>query len=302
VPDLPWRWHEYGSYVGPIFLAALVAGVVGAPRRAWAWLLGALVLGATALGDHGPASPWTLLHRLPVGEVLRASGRLLQPALLCAGLAAAAGIDRWGRWAVLAPVLLALDLWLVGPPVLADAFPIPLEAPARGPFVQVLDRGHSDTLIRAHYTTMTLDVLANRGILACYEPARPDVGARVRHPEHEVFVTGSTGHAAITDWAPGRVEVTLVGVEDDGTVVLNENAAPGWRSDVDGTPREIAPDAGRVAVAVGPGTTRVVFTHHSPHLLVGLGTTLATLLVLGVLARREGRGSPVAAGRAGRTV
>ncbi len=291
-PDLPWGWHEYGAYVGPVLLAALVVGFAGAPRRAWPWLLGALLLAATALGDHGPASPWTLLHRLPVLEVLRASGRLLQPAILCAGLAAAVGLDRWGRWAALAPALLTLDLWLVNPPILADAFPIPAVADAPGPFVQTLDLRHRDTLIRAHYTTMTLDVLANRGILACYEPARPSIGALPSAPGAQVVPVGSGGAVEITSWAPGRVGIALIGMTAPGLLVLNENAAPGWRAEVDGAPREVGADAGRVAVAVGPDDARATLAFHSPGLLPGLGISLGTLILLGGLARREGRRAP----------
>ncbi|MBN1335766.1 MAG: hypothetical protein JXB39_07375 [Deltaproteobacteria bacterium] len=288
-PDLPWRWHEYGAYVGPVFVAALLAGGVGAPRRALPWLLAALGFGAAALGDHGPASPWTLLNRLPILEVLRASGRLLQPALLCAALAAGVGLDRWGRWAALAPVLLALDLWWTGPAMLADAFPISLEAPSRTPFVQVLDPRHRETLVRAHYTTMTQDVLANRGILACYEPARPRIAAEPRHPRPEVFLEGVPEPVSLLSWAPGRVEVGLPDLERDAVLVMNENAAPGWRAVVDGAAQAIRPDRGRVAVQVTPGASRVTFVHRSPRLGPGLGISLGTFLLLAALAWRTRR-------------
>ena len=111
--DLPWMWHEYGHYIGPFGFIILLVGVVRSKQNRF-WVLGFVLFFVLALGALGPYSPWELIHRLPIYEKLRASGRFFHMAILALAVVAAAGLNSLGTPLKLLNACLLMDLLRVG--------------------------------------------------------------------------------------------------------------------------------------------------------------------------------------------
>ena len=168
---------------------------------------------------------------------------------------------------------------------------VPAEAPARGRFEQVLGRkdfkGAWDAgseRYRAAYTDLYPAFLAGRGNLNCYDRLHLAVRAtpargRDGHPNPayrgEAWLEGG-GTAEVAGVGGRRLEVAVEPAAA-GRLVVNQNFAPGWRAQ-DG--RAVASADGLLAVDVRPGDRRVVLEYTPPGLLLGLLTSLATVVVL----------------------
>jgi hypothetical protein len=104
--SFPWEhplhefvWPEYVAFISPPLLVLAIAGVGMAinRRRHLAWV-GALFFIALLLGDHGPYSPWALLHRLPVYDSLRLPSRFSGLATLYVAALAGFRLRRAAGW------------------------------------------------------------------------------------------------------------------------------------------------------------------------------------------------------------
>jgi hypothetical protein len=114
VPEHPFVWAEYGSYVG---WSVVIAAALGALWVAWRGprdlLAGLVVFGAFMLGNHGAWAPWSLLHELPVYDSLRVPTRFAMFVTLYLALLAAHALEallrhaRWPRAQLVALTLLA---------------------------------------------------------------------------------------------------------------------------------------------------------------------------------------------------
>ncbi|HEU4699755.1 MAG TPA: YfhO family protein [Gemmatimonadales bacterium] len=111
----------------------------------------------------------------------------------------------------------------------------------------------------------------------------------------------ATARAAVAEWRPGHMRITLEGREPAQSYLLvGENWYPDWHATVDGKPAAVLrADNTFLSVALPPGAKEVVFDFHSPLYDRGkLITAIAALLTLGLLASplwraRRGPGAPV---------
>jgi hypothetical protein len=282
-PGQAWWWHEYGTYVGPLFLLLVALGSWRAPRKALPWVLLGVAFLLVALGDHGPLSPWRLLHHLPVFDSMRVPSRALYFTVLCWGLAAARALDGVAlRTGGVVVALLALNLAVVLVPVGFSAFGVPVDlSPHDGRFQQRAGLQQVQRLARENRTTQTLDVLHERGDVECYDPVAPPIGARQQPPGvGEVELLDAEGRPAgrvrTLAWSPSRL-VYAVDVPDDPlALVVNQNYDAGWVR-ADGVPVRSA--GGRLATVVAPGTERVELEYAPLDLYVGLIIGLLSLAV-----------------------
>jgi hypothetical protein len=262
-----------------------------------------------ALGDHGPWSPWSWLHRLPIHRSTRVPTRVLATAVSCFALAGAIGLDRRPLLARVAVVAFALNLACIGLPISFAALgPRQDLSPKHGrPFRQFASQDQLDSIRAFVPGTNTLDVLSNRSNLICYEPLYDEPHVRLlpeRLGELELLLPSgpAQGQARISRFSPGALQVELAGLREEAVLVVNQNFDEGWQR-ADGEP--VLSARGRIATVVTPSTVSVAFHHRPLFLYLGAALSLLTALVLRVLGRRlNGRGtrrSHPAGGAAGAT-
>jgi hypothetical protein len=298
-----WQWWEYGAYLGVPVVALAVVGAVARGRSLWPLaLLAGLFLWLAA----GPAwGAFAVVDGLPGADQLRVPSRLIVVTVCLAGVLAAVGWTvaaawseaRWGRrarWASRAVAVgIALDLWIVGRPALAAAFPFapPRLQPAAS-FAQA--RGELG-FYGPVYTDMYRHLLENRGFLNCYERFHPIIRALAPGDagyRGEAYLETGPGTARVEELSPNRVVVAYA-APAGGVVVVNQNAAPGWQVG----PGRVVHHGGLLAAAVDAGAGRLVFSYQVPALRTGatisLGSAAAWAVAAGALvwARRRRRRS-----------
>jgi hypothetical protein len=296
-PSLPagyWDYHEYGAYVGPAAALLALAGVVLAWRRSWPWTLTAIVFFGLALGDIDPASPWSLLHQLPLFSSHRVPSRFLVMLVFSIGVLAGLGAEalarirwRWARPAV-ALVILAggVDAFAVAPRHLERTFEreyAPLKPSPR--FRQVLLESGG----RAMYATAR----ANMGALDCFQLA---MGSESNHAQAanspayrgEAYVEGG-GRVRTMLWSPNELEyrVTLV---RPGVLVVNQNFASQWEL-VAGR-GEIFRKDGLLAVRLPEGAQVLRLRYGGGAVVLGLALATLGVAALVALWYRERSRSP----------
>jgi hypothetical protein len=273
-----------------------------------------------SFGVRIPVSPWNLLHRLPVFDIMRVPERFRILFLLCLALLAGSGLDAagdgirrlTGRASAAAAVEAALaaaaglDLMLVVSPLFKETFTIrPLAvAPAAGrAFVQTASHyairadgwaREGDDTLRCAWSSHYPALLANQGIVfGAEEIPVPEDAIPVESPRYrgEVFVLGSTGSARYVKWSPNSLRMA-VRVNGQGHLVINQNYYPGWR--VRGGGRRVERVGGLLAVRVGPADREVEIYYRPWSFVAGAwvsGLTLAGLAAWGWLKKRKGRGN-----------
>jgi hypothetical protein len=268
-----------------------------------------------AFGMRAPLSPWKLLHKLPVFNIMRVAERFRLAFLLCGAVFAGLGLQTLQTAAgrrtasLIGPVLAALvlgDLVWVNGRIWRDAFPIPPQVSQRasgnefsqvwasapydrhGSLVERLqsagqaaipDYGLLYAANSSHYPAF----LRNQGIVYGYEDeAVPKRALPVTSPQYrgEVWLEDARGEAELVRWTPNRLTVR-VRAERDGYLLVNQNYYPGWRAQGDPA-RPVLPYDDLLAVAVGPADREIELYYRPASFMVGAwvsGLTLAGCLV-----------------------
>ncbi|MCA9529080.1 MAG: hypothetical protein KC543_02960 [Myxococcales bacterium] len=311
VPGHPFVWPEYDAYLGWVALALALLGAVAAlaRRRRLAWIVGALVFGALALGaipSLDAASPWALLHRLPVYDSLRVPSRFLVLATFYLALLAGLGLDAIAR--ALGAVEARGVLGRTPPGALSRGVPallaLGLAVELLTATMPIMDRWHGPPIERAqaaarfHLTRAPYPEYAhfperNVGSRGCYE-AMPVLVAPglwdgdvpqarvVGHPETAAGRVLDEGRTNNTVWAD-------VDLARPAAVVFNQNYAPGWRLS-EGSVGRVAVSAPRLTVELPAGRRRVTLRYLPPTLPFAVGlSALGAALCLLLLWRHRAR-------------
>jgi hypothetical protein len=324
-PGHEFVWAEYGAFIGWGALALAAAGAVASARRPRrtadatgltappriALLVGAALAAALMLGNWpGPGAPWRLLHALPVFDALRVPSRFAFLLVFHLSLLAGRGID-----ASIAPARPTLGplrgarrvraalAWLLAFGVATDIVAAtravvdrwdgaPLEAPTPAERLHLVPTPD-------YYRVFARLPERNLGTESCYEGAMPwPVSPRlwtgdVPQARFEDGSGGASARASVR--AASRTTTRMVAdvdVPDHGStanarLVWNVNYDPGWKSDVG----VVVEDAGRVAVDLPPGTTRVVLVFVPEGFGAGvLLGAVGLVLSAGLLVSGAGRG------------
>ena len=211
---------------------------------------------------------------------------------------------------VLVAVMLA-DLLLVSTPIFREAFPIrPIAVRSNTDFRQILSlpgydaRGWRREDSNPLYSTLSgvyPAFLSHRGSTRGYEVVPvPSRAAFARRADYrgEVYLDGTGGYVAFERWSPNRL-VLDVRAEGVGTVIVNQNHAPGWRvvrygadGPVEGQVFELG---GLLAVPVDPSDSKLELAYRPASFLIGAAVTATAVVVLVGTAlwgwRRRGGGS-----------
>jgi len=295
----PWRyanhefvWPEYGTFVGWGIVVLGIAGIFIAWRQQRRIVaVGALLFGGLALGDHGPFFPWPLLHELPIYDSLRVPSRFMVFFTFFLALGAASALSaigaRLGTFQLrpkldavrrgLAPAIvvgLVIDLLVVNLNTIDQWNDPPI---ADGP---VAERHHLTAKYPygrwyASYPRMNL------GSTHCYEAMAFEVAKGLWKgdvPQAKIADQGGTVEAWGRTTSRAWAQVTL---PQPGTVIFNQNWAPGWRSNVG---RAHADDKGRLVVDAPTGSHRIELTYRPPTLGWAISLSLLGLLCTLIVA------------------
>ena len=138
---------------------------------------------------------------------------------------------------------------------------------------------------RVHRTYMLDSMLAGVSPLNCYEPLR----ARIVAYPGPVAISGQ-GDVAVSDatFSPNRVTATVTVGRDPARVVLNQNFAEGWSTNVG--PAERDPKSRLPSVAVPAGYSGPIsFTFVPPGLWAGLAIWVIAIGLSVVVWRSRGQ-------------
>jgi len=294
VAGLGWEWPEYGNYIGWAPMALLLLGLwAGFQRKAVLWS-GAAIFLALALGDWGSASPWGILRGLPLLGYLRVPSRYTLPALFfmapIAGLTwtwlAAAARRRWpaagaGRWMGLAA--LAVVASIVADPMLFNrrqfeqSFHLPAPTDEVSPD---FEQRRGDPVRMYAYPR------ANQGsVLGLEESPLPLApGLWIDGGPQHLLALPEGAAAERSGWSPNLIRFR-VDTPVENLLVLNQSYRDGWRAGGKGV--VVEPREGLLAVRLPPGVREVVLRYRPPSVLIGLGISMLTAVILAVWTVRS---------------
>jgi len=252
-------WPEYINYVGPLVLAVFIfsLGRLGSLQWRRAYVVAALAT-LVLIGDHGPWSPYVLLHNVPPYDSLRVPGRWAILVVLQMALLFGAFLDDLPGWlsrrgltpsrATLVTVAIlgavGLDMMLQNGKLWAPGFqeiPPPVTSE---PFRQ--ERGNASTAFQ--------DVRRNVGNVDCYENVQIPTSKGLWIGKMDQVRVDGQGTARLVSFSPNAwtFEANL---QAPGAVLINQNHHRLWRV-VDG-PGTVVSRNGVLAVELPAGAATV---------------------------------------------
>jgi len=294
LPGQAYGWHEYGNYIGwpaVVLIVAAIGWIFVKPRPRGDWLstsfaVTAVALFVLSLGEFGAFSPATLSRHVPLLSRFRIPSRYTIAFVLFAVSATGAALREWSlddwlpdpaRWIVAVACLLAIgDLVWQNSRHFADAFRQPPLARTfaflgrPGPPIQDerIDPYRGDApMLRA--------LVGGRATFNCYESLRL---IRLADPSKPLVFAEGPLTATLTGFTPNRIDVVVEAGTTSSTLLVNQNAAPGWTSSIG--PAEADARYRNVSVAVPPGTRGPASIEFVPPGLAAGGLIL-TLAVAG---------------------
>jgi hypothetical protein len=246
-----WGWHEYGIYVGPWVVVAMVVGFVCARDvRAIPLKIAGLLFFLLGMGAFHPRAPWTLLHTMPVFSSQHVPTRFLFPAVLFAMLVFAvfAGslLDRmivargWVDLMLLVPVYaVAYDIAKVGRKSTEHSFymeapPIQAAAEFRQHNTNPYNYSPSDWA-----GASLLGEFGNIGLIGAYglptlEPGAIGTEQAYRGEAYVVSTNPDADHkseAHVVSFTANTAVVEFSNAPPNAKLVYNMNYDPSWRAD-----------------------------------------------------------------------
>lgn len=322
---LPWGGWEYAAFVGFIPAALLAVGVFKQFRKAWPWLIVAIVFFVAALGNRSPVDFFALFTAPPGLSGMHVPFRFIVHVILAGAVVGAFGLD-WlvSKVSVTAPRRLVAAaaalvvavaagnlIWmhyhrptsLYG---LASMIPRPREDHADAPRVDGAGSGRQGEPETVPITSpQTLKVymtfLENRRLPWGYDA---NYLRRAAHMEGEEGYRGEAYFANAELGAVRRLDSTMsrytvsYEAEAEAIVVLNQNYHPGWK--VSGALEGAFDLEGLVAARVPAGEGVVTFRYAPTSRVAGAAVTLLTLFAALYMvtktdgAKGRGRGAEAA--------
>ncbi|MGZ3417272.1 MAG: hypothetical protein ACXVEE_05360 [Polyangiales bacterium] len=280
-----------------VIVFALVA-VMFLDRRGAFFLGMAGLFFLIAMGDFDPASPYHVLHNLPLLGQLRNPERYMAMTMFFLCLGAARGISQledaiptlaaraWGRDPVprfvhglLVAGSAALVFWVVWPR--AKTTVTENIVPANGLFVFEAPRRMEQPFRQARGNRRDIHVFNHAGLGSLYcivgIPVPQSPALRADLPAEEYPLDPATATVKRREWTPNWIELDVV-ASAPATVIVNQN----WNKHFRASVGRVVSHQGLLAVEVPPGTHRLRIEYVDRGFMVGLvlsGTTLLALIV-----------------------
>ncbi len=312
---LPWKWHEYSSYIGILPALLSLAAALLAFRRNWKLAIAALFFFLLALGNSLPLGPWNLIRQLPFFSSLHGPSRFMIVFAFFAALLAGrmlSSVRLQNRRtetaiAVILCVVVALDLFMVSRPLLENIFPLkPLEIKATNlgtpDFIQMYST--------APYLSQYPNLLQGIGTLDCYERlhlrirAVPQLVDENLYPGFiaNAYIAETNESLPFTSFTPNSVSISLSNIPkaeaaikngSSVTLVINQNFYKGWK--FDGSTKDAGSYRGLLAALIQKEDlgNEVTFSYHSRPFALGAIVTLAAIALAMLLLLKPSVITPI---------
>ena len=302
-----WPWHEQGHYVGFVALLLAAVALLKAERRSLVLGGVALIFTVIAVGSFASWAPWALLHKLPMFRSQHVPSRFLALVVFAVAVLAARGsalLLEWSPSSRLRTGLALLLVLFVGSDILSVRAgilgplrcpqpPWPADAPIGRPIV-TLKQSPAVAGCGARSGTAPA-IAAGVAILDAHESMCPrEGGSHGRKPglfgldtpgyQGEAWVVGS-GTVEITSRTQNTFTLQ-VSPGASGTVVLNHNWAPGWRTDKG---HLFEDEQGRMTLSLEPEQQVYTLRYRPPFFLASWMLCALGLLILVSLWRSAAR-------------
>ena len=268
---VPWRWHEYGAYIGIIAFLLLILGIFINFKGRWPLIITMLVFLFLSLGKI--KSPYILDLHGPSRFILL----FVFGASLLAGIAL--NILEKSKIPKYVPLLVVfvilVDLFLVSYPIVSNIFTKEAEKINKaGDFVQTA----SENAKFSQYTGF----LENKGTVNCYERLFLPNAAVAKNQGNilfvnyigEAYLAGNNKTIDIDYFSPNKVEVSFNSDKGD-VIVLNQNYFNGWKTD-----KGMAINYnGLIAAEVRADDNELTFYYLPNSFIIGLAITIITLAI-----------------------
>jgi hypothetical protein len=297
-------WTPLGgfNYIGTVVFGLAIAGVLTVDRRAIGLATVAVLFGGLACGVHGPLSPWSLVHRLPLFTQLRTPYRFIVVAGLLLALVAARGLTRIEDGLALAVV----------------AWQRRRGRPSARPFTQKMILGSigaaiavAVAILAARQTIVDHRLLVgsvfgeddpprtfdefrqakgnrwdahvypagNRGLLTCFEETEFPESPLLRGDiPSEEYADAKDAKVTRTLWTPNRI-VLHVDAAKPFDLLVNQNFHGAWRA----SRGEVFAKEKLLAVHAPAGQYDLVLTYRDWSVVIGGFVSVGGLLALAVL-------------------
>jgi hypothetical protein len=300
-----YAWHEYGNYLG-WFGAGLsilcAAWILAFRRRREHWREVAAAMGLVLMilltaGEFAEYAPANLMRKLPIFSSFRIPSRhiMLVPIFgaICMAYAArvlehARGSSSSLRVIQMLCVIATLQLGLVNRQHLRDVFILPptttetLRLPRMTPIVAMEEPPHIEWTRLGESSKFLRVMEAGVSQLNCYEPL---LVKRIAKPGPTALVAEGNVRLSDQTFSPNRIGAHVVAGSEPVRVVLNQNFADGWSTNLG--PAERDPEGGRPSIVVPAGYSGpVTFSFLPPGLWFGLAVWILAIGVSIVVWRR----------------
>ncbi len=296
-PVIPphWGWHEWGIYVGPTMVAAMLLALLASRDTRFAALRGVGVFFfCLSCGAFHEYAPWTLLHKLPIFSSQHVSSRFAYVAILMmmTAFAALVGsfVDRYDRRIPWVSALVLFFAWHIGVDVanvgaVATARTFFLDFPAIEPYPKFVQSNRPEYEYDPPASRAGASLLAmyrNEGFVDCDlvpEGAKPHGAIARGLPGYrgEAYIADGPGTASIVEWSPSHAVFQYDGATPGTMLVYNMNWDPAW--DANGAP---APEVAHAVAGTLPNAKgRMTFRYRPRTIGPGLLVFFATLLAIG---------------------
>ncbi|MEM9115169.1 MAG: hypothetical protein AAGD10_16565 [Myxococcota bacterium] len=274
-----WAWPEYGNYYGVLGLVLVGVGLLLALRRrrfGWVPVIICLFLFVAFQMGNWSYGPWTWLRKLPVFENLRVPSRFT--ALVSVFAAPLVGLAAQ-RLAALGPRP-KLGAWLAG--VVLIAHFVDVAEFNRRQWIQTFGTPPPRDVPSSDFHNVSGDrrrmyayPRVNRGSIDCFEesPLPRSRLLQAEAPQEEYPVPEDAGRVRRVDWSPNAITLD-VELTRSATLAVNQNWAPGWRSDAGPT----VSHQGLLALPLEAGAHRVRFVYRPPFFWLGVAISILSLV------------------------
>lgn len=280
-----YYWHEYGANLGIMPLVLFAVSAVVLIKKWWPLILTGVLFFFLGLGNFSPYSPWNILQKLPVFNLMRVPSRFLiffifafsiLTGLLIYLFEKRQTIDKILKYTLLLSLLgfLVFDLIKVNSVICRESFQIKNVFQKEHGLFRQTKQGPD----YGAYSSMYPLILKNLGVVDAYEPIPVEINAVPSDDENyrgEFYLLEGKGEVSLSYWSPNKITLDL-DMDNTDTLVINQNYDKGWKTY---SSLSIKPTKGLLSLQVTPSVKKITLFYFPYSFLVGMLFSILGILL-----------------------